>query len=319
VNSSPSSLTGSDSVIQALPVKQHAANQPVLAAILTLSSLLCFACMDSTIKYLVASYNVPLVVAIRFIVNCLVIIVLFAPLQGPKALVKTQRTGLVLLRAACLTFTSVTMALALQQLPVAEATSIIFLSPLLLLLLARLFLNETIGALGWLATLIGFVGVMLIVEPSNGLSLVGVAYALCAMFANTIYQLLSRVLASTETTLAMLFYSTLVGTLSFGIVLPWYWYGMPPTWLQIGLFISVGVLGGAGHYLFTAAFRYAPASFIAPLTYFQLIWAGLLGWLVFNHIPTALSMIGMCLVVMSGLIMLFKMRLASKAAKLLAP
>ncbi len=263
--------------------------------------------MDTTVKYLAESYNIPLIVAIRYIVNTLFIIAVFAPHQA-KTMLKTQRTGLVLVRAACLTSMSLLVGLALKVMPVAEMIAISFLSPLLVALLARPLLGETIGFLGWLATLTGFMGVMFIAQPSNGLDPSGVVLMLLAVIVNTFYQLLSRLLAPTETTVALLFYTTLMGTVVFGLTLPWAWYGIKPTTLQILLFISTGITGGIGHYLFTAAYRYAPATVIAPITYIQLLWAGLFGWLVFGDLPSVWSLLGMGLVILSGLMMMLKAR-----------
>lgn len=274
---------------------------------LTLAAVLCFASMDTTVKYLAQSYNIPLIVSIRYIVNTLFIITIFAPTQS-KQMFKTQRTGLVMVRAVSLTVMSLLVGLALKVMPVAEMIAISFLTPLLVALLARPLLGETIGFLGWLATLTGFVGVMFIAQPSNGLDSQGVLLMLTAVIVNTFYQLLSRILAPSETTIALLFYTTLMGTIVFGLTLPWAWYGIKPSAWQVFLFISTGISGGIGHYLFTAAYRYAPATVIAPITYFQLLWAGLFGWLVFGDIPTHWSILGMVLVIASGFIMMLKAR-----------
>ena len=112
--------------------------------------------------------------------------------------------------------------------------------------------------------------------------------------------LLSRLLASTERTVALLFYTAVVGSIGFGIPLPWSWHGEAPTLGQLLLFLSMGVTGGLGHYLFTLAYRHAPAWQLAPVSYLQLFWAGLLGWLVFGHVPDGPSILGMGVVVASG-------------------
>jgi len=287
-------------------------NQTMRGVFLTLAAVLCFASMDTTVKYLAQSYNIPLIVAIRYIVNTLFIVAVFAPSQG-KQIIKTQRTGLVLVRALCLTVMSLLVGLALKVMPVAEMIAISFLTPLTVALVARPLLGETIGFLGWLATITGLAGVMFIAQPGNGLDTHGVLLMLSAILFNTLYQLLSRVLAPTETTVALLFYTSLVGAIIFGLTLPWAWYGMKPSAWQLFLFISTGITGGIGHYLFTAAYRYAPATVIAPITYFQLLWAGLFGWLVFGDLPTAWSLVGMVLVIFSGLLMVLKTRQAKLA------
>lgn len=281
---------------------------PYRGLLLFMFGVFLFACMDCTTKYLVQHYQVPLVVAIRYIVNCLLMIMLLAPSRG-RALVTTQRTGLVLVRGACLAAASLFVASALQRMPIAEATSIVFLSPLLVLLLAGLVLGERVGALGWIAALMGFGGVLLIAHPGSGLDPVGTACALGAVLSTAAYQLLSRTLASTEKTVPMLFYTTIVGSLVFGMYLPWSWGGEMPTAFQLLLFLGVGAMGGLGHFFYTAAHRDAPASLLAPMMYSQLVWAGLLGWLVFGHVPGTASIIGMCIVASAGAVVAVKSRL----------
>jgi drug/metabolite transporter (DMT)-like permease len=148
--------------------------------------------------------------------------------------------------------------------------------------------------------LAGFVGVLLIARPGGGLSETGVIFALlCAAFA-TGYHLLSRMLAQTESTHSLLLWSGLAGAAVFGGYLPWSWRGPAPDALDVVLFLSVGVLATAGHFLFTAAYRDAPASLLAPVNYAHLLWAGLLGWAVFGHVPDGWAMTGMALVAIAG-------------------
>lgn len=272
---------------------------PLFGVLLFLSAALLLACMDASTKYLAAHYNAPLVVAIRYIVHCSLMVVVLAPMAG-RALVETRRTGLVLVRAACLATASLFMTLALQRMPVAESTAIVFLAPLLVVLIAGPMLGERVGMLGWVSAVAGFSGILLIARPGGGLDPTGLACAFCAACAVAAYQLLSRLLASTERTLALLFYTALVGAVIFGLLLPWYWEGQAPTPLLVLLFVATGVLGGLGHFLFTAAHRHAPASLLAPMMYVQLLWAGLLGWVVFGHVPSRLAVLGMCAVAAAG-------------------
>jgi drug/metabolite transporter (DMT)-like permease len=283
------------------------ASHPFQGVILFVSALLLFACMDTTTKYLAAHYNVPLVIAIRYITHCILMIVLLAPRHGKK-LFQTQRTGLVLIRAASLAIASLFMGLALQRMPVAETTAIVFLGPMLVVLLAVPFLGERISTFGWIAAIIGFVGVLLIAHPGSGLDLTGTLFAFCVVGALVVYQLLSRVLASTEETIPLLFYTALIGSIVYGAFLPWSWHGPSPSFGEILLFLSMGISGGLGHFLYTAAYRHASASLLAPMNYLQLLWAGLLGWCVFNHVPDTLSIIGMCIITASGAMIALKSR-----------
>jgi drug/metabolite transporter (DMT)-like permease len=289
-----------------------ATQHPVRAVLLVVVAVFLFACMDTTTKYLTATYEVPVVMAMRYIVHCLLMLLLLAPTQG-RQLVQTRRTGLVLVRAGCLAAASLFMGLALQRMPVAEATAIVFLAPLLVVLVAGSVLREKVGAAGFAAAAAGFVGVLLIARPGSGLDAAGVGFAVCAACVIAAYQVLSRLLASTERTLALLFYAALLGSILYGALLPWFWEGRTPTPLQAGLFVSMGVTGGLGHFLFTAAHRIAPASMLAPMMYMQLFWAVLLGWWVFGHVSGALSILGMVIVAGSGVVVALRSHLARRA------
>jgi drug/metabolite transporter (DMT)-like permease len=281
---------------------------PFKGVMLAASALLLFAGMDSCTKYLTAHYQVPVVVAMRYLVHLALMLVILAP-RHPQALVKIQRKKLVLLRAVSLALLSLFMALALQRMPVAETTAITFTAPLMVALLARPILNERIGIIGWVAVLMGFTGMLLIVRPGSGLDTLGVVFAFLAAVIGTTYQLLSRVLASTERAFAMLFYAALIGSVVYGLAFPFFWENKTPTALEVGLFLFMGAAGGFGHYLFTLAYHHAPASLLAPVTYLQLIWALLLGWLLFNSIPDSTSLLGMSIVAVSGLMIALKSRM----------
>ena len=276
--------------------------------LLPAAGLLLFACMDSTTKYLAAHYNVPTVVAMRYIVHCVLMLVILAPRHSNK-LITTQRTSLVILRAALLTMASLFIGLALQRMPLAETTAINFLAPTLIALFAGSLLGEQIGGLGWAAVITGFIGVLLIARPGSGLDVLGIVFALGAAAANAAYQVLSRLLASTERAITLLFYTALIGTIVFGLALPWFWENKTPSTHEIILFIGMGTFGGLGHYLFTLAYRYAPASVLAPMTYLQLLWAGLLGWIIFDSTPDAWGITGMVIIAASGLLIAIKSRL----------
>jgi drug/metabolite transporter (DMT)-like permease len=271
-----------------------------------------FACMDTITKDLTTRHPVPVIVAFRYLVHFLLMVVVLTPSQG-RNLVRTQRTWMVIARASCLAVASLLFGLALQRMPVAEASAVIFISPLLVVLMAGLRLDEHVGLSGWVATVAGFAGVLLIARPGGGLDAFGIVLALCAATLTAAYQLLSRVLASTETTMALLFYTALVGSVLFGLSLPWFWGGGRPAHLDVLLFLSTGTMGGIGHFLFTAAHRHATASALAPVQYAQLLWAGLLGWLAFGHVPDGTSILGMCVVAVSGALVAVRSRLAALA------
>jgi drug/metabolite transporter (DMT)-like permease len=272
---------------------------------LCVSAALLFACMDTTTKYLTRSYDVPFIMALRYLGNLLLMALLLGRTHG-RRLVETRRTGLVWVRATCLAAGSLFMGLALQHLPVAEATAINFLAPVAVVVAAGRLLDEQTGWVGPVSAVLGFSGVLLIARPGGGLDVLGVMFALCAAASNTAYQLFSRVLVATERTVALLFYTAVTGSVLFGLAAPWFLPERAPSLHAVLLLATMGVYGGLGHFLFTAAFRQAPASLIAPLGYVQLVWAVLLGWLVFNHVPDGLSLIGMATILAAGVLIAVK-------------
>lgn len=280
--------------------------------LLLAAGLLLFSCMDTATKYLTETYNAPSVVAIRYLVHCALMIVILAP-RHASSMVNTQRTGLSLLRALSLVFASIFIALALQRMPLAETTAINFLSPILIALFASFFLGDRIGLFGWLTVSAGFIGVLLIARPGGGLDMWGILFALGAAIANAIYQMFSRTLASTEKAVTLLFYSALVGSIIYGLMLPFFWEGITPTHSQLIAFFSMGACGGLGHYLFTLAYRYAPTSVLAPMTYLQLVWASLLGFVFFGTLPDAWGFLGMLIIVLSGVAIASRSRFRKKA------
>lgn len=273
--------------------------RPLLGVSLVIAATLLFAINDATNKYLLVTYDVPLVAAIRNIVHAILMIAILGPYQG-RRLVRTARPGLVVIRSICLAIGTLFAGLALQLMPIAETTAIIYLSPILVVLLARPILGENIGLVGWLAALGGFIGVVLIARPGGGLDPLGVVFALCNVGATVSYYLLTRILAKSERTLTLLFYSALIGAIMFGLAMPWFWFGAMPSNFEIMLFLSLGVTAGLGHFCFTAANRYAEASVLAPMTYSHLLWAGILGWLVFGQLPDAWGLTGMLVIAAAG-------------------
>lgn len=292
-------------------------DKPLRGLALIAGATLLFAYNDTTNKLLITEYNVPMVTAIRYIGHCLLMLAIVAPLHG-REMVRTQRTGLVIVRAFSLAFGSLLVSFALQRMPVAETTAIVYLCPVLVVLLSGPLLGEKVGVGAWIAAVIGFAGVLLIARPGSGLDPWGVLFVLGNVALAVTYNLLSRVLARTERTMAMLFYSALAGAIGFGIFLPWTLHGVAPTPLQIVLFIGLGVSAWLGHYLFTQSYRYAPAALVAPMTYMHLLWAGILGWLVFGHAPQPLALAGMALVAVAGIVSAFRPRRGQRPAQMAA-
>ena len=275
--------------------------------LLFLTAIFLFAALDATAKYLTAFFAVPLLVWARYLVHLVFMLLIVAPSQG-RALVVTRHPWLMVLRGLLLVGVTLLGQLAFRTLPLAETTALIFVTPLLVALLAGPMLGEKLQRRSWLATLTGLVGVVLITRPGGTLSGIGVLYALGAAVCYALYQILTRKLAATEPAMRQLFHTALAGTVAMSLVLPAYWTGELPSLKQSLLIASLGLYGGVGHFLLIRAFREAPASALSPLLYVQLIWAMLLGWLVFGQLPDLSATLGMLIIGAAGLSLALPLR-----------
>ena len=288
---------------------------PMKGVALVVCATLLFAVSDVLGKHLFATYSVVLVMSVRYAVNTALLAGLLGPSQG-AALWRTHRTFWVVARGLCLAAASLTMGMALRLMPVGETVAIIYLAPIAVMVLAWLLLGEVVSPLGWIGALIGFAGVLLIVRPGTGLDPVGVVLCLINASLATGYHLLTRVLARTETMTSMLFHTALAGMLVFLALTPFEPDLAAPPWLDLALMGLLGVLATVGHFLFTAAYREAPASLLAPVNYLHLVWAGILGWLVFGHMPDGWTLVGMAMVAGAGVAVALRVQFGRKAPEI---
>lgn len=160
-----------------------------------------------------------------------------APGMG-RQIVLTRSPWLMIFRALTLVGVTLLGQLALKSPPLAETTALVFVTPLLVAILAGPLLGEKVRLHSWLATVAGFIGVLLIARPGGAMSGPGVAYALGAALCYAVYQILTRKLAATEHPTRLLFYTAMIGTLSMSLLLPAYWDGQMPNLAQGLLIIS---------------------------------------------------------------------------------
>ena len=275
------------------------AGTPLVGVLLVVLATLAFALADVATKHLAMLYPVSVVVAVRYLVNLGLLALFLLPRHG-KRLWQAERTWLVLLRGLCLAAASLTMGLALRVMPVGETVAIIYLAPFAVMLLAVPLLGERVSTVGWAGAAFGFVGVLLIARPGGSLDPLGVFFAVVNAGFSTAYHLLTRLLSRTETTISMLFHTAWVGAAVFCVLAVPSLEGFSPPALDVGLMALLGGLATIGHFLFTAAYREAPASLLAPVNYLHLVWASGLGWMAFGHVPESWSLAGMALVAGAG-------------------
>ena len=287
---------------------------PLRGIALCAAAVVLFACLDATAKHLSRIWPVAFLAWGRYTAHLLLMTIFLGPSWRGR-LLRTKRPWAQIIRGSMLVAVTVLMMAAFKRMPLAEATSIIFAAPLLVVLAARPVLKEKIGPLRWVAVVMGFVGVLMLTRPGNDLDPVGMGCALAAAVAYAIYQLMTRMMSNTEHPVTMLYYTALTGTLSLSCTLPTLVTPRTPNTIEVLAILALGILGGGGHFLLTRAFRDAPASLLAPLVYTQLPWAALLGWLVFDNLPGPLAATGMLVICAAGVLIAVDGTRAARAIK----
>jgi drug/metabolite transporter (DMT)-like permease len=273
-----------------------------------------FACLDTTAKYLGTATGLPAsqVIWMRFLGQFLAMVAALGLIAVPR-LLRTAKLQAQLLRSLLLLSSTAFNFLALQHLRLDQTTTIGFLTPLTVALLAGPFLGEWIGWRRAVATMVGFAGILVALRP--GVTAFHPAFLLsfAAMLSYAVFSLITRHLAGFDRAEVTLFYSLLAGTVMVAplAIVQWVW---PATTLEWALLLSMGVYGGLGHYVFILAHRYAPASTVAPFLYISLITHSTAGFLVFGHVPDAWTLSGAAIVILSGLYLFQRERATLRAA-----
>jgi len=194
---------------------------------------------------------------------------------------------------------------ALFYLPLAESTTIGFAAPLFAVLLSALVLKEKVGPHRWSAVALGFVGVLLVIRPEGrDLPATGLALAILAAFGVGIVTITIRQIGRTEHPQTTVLWFSLISMLALACLLPFYArLHDPGTW---AILLALGGFGGFGQLFLTASLRYAPVSVVVPFDYTQLLWAVLLGALIFGNAPPSTTWAGAAVIIASGLYTLYR-------------
>lgn len=196
---------------------------------------------------------------------------------------------------------------AITLLPLAEATAISFAAPIFATLLSAIFLMEAVGWHRWGAVAIGFVGVLVVMQPQNSsLPLNGLIVALISAFGVACVIITIRQISKTERAMTTVFWFTLISAIATGFVVPF--FAANHAWEGWAIMIVIAILGGVAQLLLTASLRVAPVVVVAPFDYIQLLWAVGLGWLIWSDVPTIMTGCGAAIIIASGLYTLFRER-----------
>ena len=265
-----------------------------------------FSCMDTSAKWLNQREHALQTVAVRYAGAFLITACFLNPHTCPGIL-RSKRPLLQVLRGLSVFGSSLCGFTALKTLPITLVTSVTFAAPLVVALLAGPVLGEKLGPRRAVAVVVGFIGVLVITRPGTGGFQPAMWLALGAAGCNSIYFIITRVLSRHDSSETTHFYTGLIGMIvSVPLALPvWQTPNEPTVWLVIGF---VALVGAVAHWLLILAHKLAPASVLSPFFYTQLLFATLLGALIFGQWPDGWTLVGGGIVIGSGLYLLYRER-----------
>lgn len=298
----------------------HSADRPLLGILLMVGFCVVIPFSDALAKLLGTDFPLMQLVVVRFAMQA----ILFTPLAlmaGTRLFPSPRILGLTLLRAGLQVAGLLLMFSALRVLPLADAVAIAFVMPFLMLLLGRFFLNEEVGPRRLIACAVGFIGTLMVVQPSFAAVGWAALLPIGVAFAFAFFMLVTRAMSREIDPLALQGASGLV---ALPFVVPFLFFPVAevaplagwvtPEGAQILLFVAFGVFGSIGHLLMTWSLRHAPSATLAPMQYLEIPVATLVGFAMFRDLPNGLAALGIAVTIASGLYIVFRERALSRAA-----
>ncbi len=283
----------------------------VTGALLMMAAMACFTLNDTLIKLTDGAVPLMQLLFLRGLASCLLVLALARWLGALRFDLARRDWGLILVRSVAETAAAYFFLTALFNLPLANVTAILQALPLTVALGAALFFREPLGWRRMVAILLGFLGMLLIVRPGpDGFSLWSI-YALITVVFATLRDLATRKLSPNVPSMTVTLASAVVITLFAGtasVATDW----VPLTPRLVGLILGAAVLVIGAYFFSIQGMRVGEISFIAPFRYTGLIWALVLGWLVFGDWPSGLTLLGAAIVVATGVFTLYRERVRSK-------
>ncbi len=266
-------------------------------------SVVCFSIMDICVKWL-NYYPVGQVLFLRFFIG-FVPIFFIIPKEKLFNFYKTSRPGLHAFRAITGAAAIIALFIGLRELPLADVVSLTFGGPIFVTVASIFFLSEKVGIKRWSAVFLGFIGMLLIVQPAfielNFYYITPIVF--CIFFACVAISV--RSLSKTEPNYRIAFYFTLLcSILGMATILKGDW--VLPTRIDLAIFIIMGLCGSVANLLLTQSYRLAEASLVTPIKYLSLVFAIVFGFLIWSEIPKLLTLFGALLVITSSLIIFIR-------------
>ncbi|MCH2327783.1 MAG: DMT family transporter [Rhodobacterales bacterium] len=281
-----------------------------LGILLMIITTIVFASQDGLSKYLATEYNVYMVVMIRYwFFAAFVISMSSRRTGGIKLVVKTKSPILQIFRSLILVAEMCITILAFTLLGLAETHAIFASYPLIIAMLSGPILGEYVGWRRWLAICVGFIGILIILNPGNGIFSPYALVPLAGAILFAIYGLLTRYVGQYDDSSTSFYWTGVVGSIAMTVIGLNFWDPVSRSDWSVMLLLSAS--GVVGHYLLIKCYEVAEASAIQPFAYLQLIWASMIGIIIFGEQITTNVLIGACIIVGAGLFTLWRERKVS--------
>ena len=273
-------------------------NRPLAGSLMILGSALAFAGVSALAKHAMDFLDTEMVVFFRNFM-ALVIMMPWLLVHHRESIFHTQRMGLHLLRAAAGLSAMYCIFYALNHLQLGEAVLLSYTTPIFIPLIAYWWLREPVNGRTRFAIAIGFVGVALILKPGYGVLRPAALMGIMAGVLMALAQVDIRRMSTTEPAVRIVFYFTLMSTLISAIPLAWSWQAAPPRiWSSL---VGIGLLAVIGQLMMTNGYRLAPAARLGPISYANVLFSTLLGWLYWNESLDLLTWCGAVFICLAGI------------------
>lgn len=273
-----------------------------LGILYMLGATVMFSASSAVSKWLVGTYPPGEILFSRSITSLIVCSLFILP-QTRFSVFRTKRLRDHMVRGISQTASQTCLIIAFSMMPLAGAVAINFSAPLFATIAAIFLFNETVGRARWTALLVGFLGVLVITNPGSGAFQLGSLFALGNAILYGTVTAAVRGMSATESAETLTMYQMVFLTAFFALGLP---FGIVvPDWTDGLLLVFNGIGNGVGQYWWTRSLHLAPASAVGPFYYFSLVWAIILGFVLWSDVPSVTLIAGSAVVVSSGLILLW--------------
>ncbi len=291
------------------PATPQAENIPLGIIYMVLTTFL-FAGLDALAKLGMETYPVIMIVWVRFTIH--LVMVAAVMLVWYRNYFRSDCLKLQLVRSALMLLTNGLFFAGLRHTPLATATSIAFLGPIIVTILSVPLLGESVGIRRWTGVIIGFVGAMIIIRPGSGIIGPGALFFLSSATTHALYQIITRKIRAVDDPMTTLLYTALVGCVATTFLLPANW--QTPAIADRPILIGLGATGAIGHFFLIKSLQAAPAAAVVPFSYTSLAWATAFGIILFSELPDVWTFVGAAVIAASGIYIFYREQKLKKRA-----